>query len=534
MQTCHRNIYIFPSLSFQEKKSKVRAVSSGVTSGSSTPSSIGGASVQPSHPRHGGKGPIIDGTEKSPAEKDKSGLKHPTESALSPAVRDQNTPTVSSPAKRPADLALSPGAKCPSDVISPCSSSSSSAKKRRKEKDPSGKERGKDHSSGKKSSHSHKEKSRSKESKSKPHKSSKRDRKSTDSKPSHVDADRKSSSKSKHVATARDELTPVAAVAPKVKVELLAFEAELSTGEQSEFDPFEDGANFSANAALKPPAEKIRGRGLSALIAQLGEGDCDSDSHDELLSPLSATSPPVLFPEFQSSDHDDVPVGRLAHQVTDSLPGLKCEPDWLSPLVAETTPVSPLKGSPCSDKVQVDKSSPSDKYSVKKVSPLRLFPSSQEKPAKSKHDRPKKSKSDKKPKEHYSKDKENEESNSVAASRERKSDVVTDQPDHADRVSTPVRIATEPDPDNDASLLPLNQIDRSKQHAPNGESLSTLLDLQERLMMMTDARLLQKIVSIIEETGNYKINETTFDFDLYCLDRSTVQKLLEFLLQAAS
>ena len=517
----------------QEKKSKVRAISSSLTSGSSTPSSIGGASVQPSYPRHGGKGPIVDATDKSPGEKDKTGLKHPTESALSPAVRDQNIPTVSSPAKRPADLAISPGAKCPSDVISPCSSSSSSAKKRRKEKDPSSKdkEHSKDHSSGKKSSHSHKEKSRSKESsKSKPHKSSKRDRKSTDSKPSQVDGDRKSSSKSKPVATAaRDESPPVAAVAPKLKVELLAFDEELSTGEQSEFDPFED---IAAGAPLKPPVEKLRGRGLSALIAQLGEGDCDSDSHDELLSPLSATSPPVLFPEFQSSDHEDnIPVGRLPHQVTDSAPDLKSEPDWLSPLGGATTPVSPLKGSPCSDKAVIHKS-PSDKYSVKKVSPLRLFPSSQEKPGKSKHDRPKKSKSDKKPKENHSKDKENEESNSATPSRERK-DVVTDQPDQSDRVSTPVRIATEPDPENDASLLPLNQIDRSNQHAPNGESLSTLLDLQERLMMMTDARLLQKIVSIIEETGNYKINETTFDFDLYCLDRTTVQKLLDFLLQAA-
>ena len=448
-------------------------------------------------------------TEKSPAGREKNTPKHPSESAVSPAARDHVTLTVSSPAKRPADLAFSPSARCPTDVISPGSSSSSS-KKQRREKDSS-----KDHkgsSSGEKSTHSRKDKSRSKDSKTKSHKSSKRDRRDADTKSSHGDADRKPVTSSKSVAASRD-LT-----VSKSKVELPAFEQELSTGELSEPDPFEDSVDIGAAAhrliAEKSPSDRTRGRGLSALIAELG--DCDSDSPEELLSPLSATSPPVLFPEFHSSDtpKQHLTVDKPA-KVTSPSPAFKAEPRF-SPLAGDTSLGSPAKSthqsSPCSDKLIIHKVSPSDKYTVKKVSPLRLDATavtSQEKSGRSKHDRGKKSKGERKPKEHRCKDKEND------ASRER------GEP-------------TKAEPDQDPSLLPLNQIDRSKQHAPNGESLSTLLELQERLMAMTDARLLQHIVSIIEESGNYKINDTTFDFDLYCLDRNTVQKLLGFLLHASS
>ena len=494
----------------QDKKSKVRSGSSGLTSGSSTPSSTGGASTQ-SYPKHGGKGPVGDrssSAEKSPAGREKNTPKHPSESAVSPAARDHVTLTVSSPAKRPADLAFSPSARCPTDVISPGSSSSSS-KKQRREKDSS-----KDHkgtSSGEKSSHSRKDKSRSKDGKSKSHKSSKRDRRDADVKSSHGDADRKPVTSSKSAGTSRDPAVS------KSKVELPAFEQELSTGELSEPDPFEDSVDIGAAAhrliAEKSPSDRTRGRGLSALIAELG--DCDSDSPEELLSPLSATSPPALFPEFQSSDTPKQHLTVDKPVKATSSPALKSEPRF-SPLAGDTSLGSPAKSthqsSPCSDKLIIHKVSPSDKYTVKKVSPLRLDATavtSQEKSGRSKHDRGKKSKGERKPKEHRCKDKEND------ASRERGD-------------------PTKAEPDQDPSLLPLNQIDRSKQHAPNGESLSTLLELQERLMAMTDARLLQHIVSIIEETGNYKINDTTFDFDLYCLDRNTVQKLLGFLLHASS
>ena len=61
--------------------------------------------------------------------------------------------------------------------------------------------------------------------------------------------------------------------------------------------------------------------------------------------------------------------------------------------------------------------------------------------------------------------------------------------------------------------------------APNGESLNVLLELQKRLMSMTDRDLLQQVVNVIEETGMYKISDATFDFDLCCLDITTVKKL---------
>uniref|UniRef100_A0A3Q4FYT9 Uncharacterized LOC102778497 n=1 Tax=Neolamprologus brichardi TaxID=32507 RepID=A0A3Q4FYT9_NEOBR len=38
-----------------------------------------------------------------------------------------------------------------------------------------------------------------------------------------------------------------------------------------------------------------------------------------------------------------------------------------------------------------------------------------------------------------------------------------------------------------------------------------------------------KIVNLIEETGHFHITNTTFDFDLCSLDRSTVRKLQSYL-----
>ena len=61
--------------------------------------------------------------------------------------------------------------------------------------------------------------------------------------------------------------------------------------------------------------------------------------------------------------------------------------------------------------------------------------------------------------------------------------------------------------------------------APNGESLNVLLELQRRLMGMTDRDLVQQVVNVIEETGMYKISDATFDFDLCSLDINTVKKL---------
>lgn len=38
-----------------------------------------------------------------------------------------------------------------------------------------------------------------------------------------------------------------------------------------------------------------------------------------------------------------------------------------------------------------------------------------------------------------------------------------------------------------------------------------------------------QIVNLIEETGHFNITNTTFDFDLFSLDESTVRKLQSYL-----
>lgn len=38
-----------------------------------------------------------------------------------------------------------------------------------------------------------------------------------------------------------------------------------------------------------------------------------------------------------------------------------------------------------------------------------------------------------------------------------------------------------------------------------------------------------KIVNLIEETGHFNVTNTTFDFDLFSLDETTVRKLQSYL-----
>lgn len=38
-----------------------------------------------------------------------------------------------------------------------------------------------------------------------------------------------------------------------------------------------------------------------------------------------------------------------------------------------------------------------------------------------------------------------------------------------------------------------------------------------------------QIVNLIEETGHFNVTNTTFDFDLFSLDESTVRKLQSYL-----
>lgn len=60
---------------------------------------------------------------------------------------------------------------------------------------------------------------------------------------------------------------------------------------------------------------------------------------------------------------------------------------------------------------------------------------------------------------------------------------------------------------------------------PNSEHVAALLDLQQKLMSVSDMSVLRQVVQVIEETGKYKLNEATFDFDLCNLDPLTVKKL---------
>ncbi|MBN3283150.1 ENL protein, partial [Polyodon spathula] len=59
--------------------------------------------------------------------------------------------------------------------------------------------------------------------------------------------------------------------------------------------------------------------------------------------------------------------------------------------------------------------------------------------------------------------------------------------------------------------------------------LDELVELHKRLMTLRERHILQQIVNLIEETGHFHITNTTFDFDLCSLDKTTVRKLQSYL-----
>uniref|UniRef100_A0A3Q2YWL1 MLLT3 super elongation complex subunit n=1 Tax=Hippocampus comes TaxID=109280 RepID=A0A3Q2YWL1_HIPCM len=71
--------------------------------------------------------------------------------------------------------------------------------------------------------------------------------------------------------------------------------------------------------------------------------------------------------------------------------------------------------------------------------------------------------------------------------------------------------------------------DRSKNLDCDKAYLDELVELHKRLMTLREGHILQQIVNLIEETGHFHITNTTFDFDLCSLDRSTVRKLQSYL-----
>ncbi|XP_041042940.1 protein AF-9 isoform X2 [Carcharodon carcharias] len=63
----------------------------------------------------------------------------------------------------------------------------------------------------------------------------------------------------------------------------------------------------------------------------------------------------------------------------------------------------------------------------------------------------------------------------------------------------------------------------------NQAYLDELVELHRRLMTLRERHILQQIVNLIEETGHFHITNTTFDFDLCSLDKTTVRKLQSYL-----
>ncbi|XP_062456153.1 protein AF-9 isoform X4 [Rhea pennata] len=79
---------------------------------------------------------------------------------------------------------------------------------------------------------------------------------------------------------------------------------------------------------------------------------------------------------------------------------------------------------------------------------------------------------------------------------------------------------------------PIKQ-NKSDKQIRNGDCdkayLDELVELHRRLMTLRERHVLQQIVNLIEETGHFHITNTTFDFDLCSLDKTTVRKLQSYL-----
>ncbi|KAM6230185.1 protein AF-9 [Porphyrio hochstetteri] len=79
---------------------------------------------------------------------------------------------------------------------------------------------------------------------------------------------------------------------------------------------------------------------------------------------------------------------------------------------------------------------------------------------------------------------------------------------------------------------PIKQNKTNKQ-TKNGDCdkayLDELVELHRRLMTLRERHVLQQVVNLIEETGHFHVTNTTFDFDLCSLDKTTVRKLQSYL-----
>ncbi|XP_058637564.1 protein AF-9 isoform X2 [Onychostoma macrolepis] len=79
------------------------------------------------------------------------------------------------------------------------------------------------------------------------------------------------------------------------------------------------------------------------------------------------------------------------------------------------------------------------------------------------------------------------------------------------------------------SPMKQSKMDKNKNIDCDKAYLDELVELHRRLMALRERHILQQIVNLIEETGHFHITNTTFDFDLCSLDKTTVRKLQSYL-----
>ncbi|KAM9500383.1 protein AF-9 isoform 2-T2 [Clarias gariepinus] len=79
------------------------------------------------------------------------------------------------------------------------------------------------------------------------------------------------------------------------------------------------------------------------------------------------------------------------------------------------------------------------------------------------------------------------------------------------------------------SPMKQTKVEKNKNIDCDKAYLDELVELHRRLMALRERHILQQIVNLIEETGHFHITNTTFDFDLCSLDKTTVRKLQSYL-----
>uniref|UniRef100_A0A673A7U2 MLLT1 super elongation complex subunit a n=1 Tax=Sphaeramia orbicularis TaxID=375764 RepID=A0A673A7U2_9TELE len=117
---------------------------------------------------------------------------------------------------------------------------------------------------------------------------------------------------------------------------------------------------------------------------------------------------------------------------------------------------------------------------------------------------------------------QSEESDDDDSSSEEETPIKTNPPNRDSR-SVSVNADVKQDGQTDEYYVCLQGLKKSEAYTEE------LVDLHRRLMALRERNVLQQIVNLIEETGHFNVTNTTFDFDLFSLDESTVRKLQSYL-----